>query len=384
MTSRDEHVAATDNRPGVAQVIGTFAGGGAQRLAYNLALGASDHGWRSIGIATREVGYYGESGGTTTPLIALGADVRRPLSLVKAALRFRALVRCHRIDVVHVHGAPSLPFVVAATRMLSRRPKIVFTWQDSESVLEPRQSATRLMIWALRHCARVSGSSRQVAAKLSERAGIDNVGIFHGGVPVTPEPDYEQSGCPLIVWLGRIVPPKDPQILIRAAARLRDAGFRFQVVIIGKPTAATGWYMEETRALIDKLALADIVNAPGFLADEDVADIFRRAEIGVQTSHTEGMSIALMENMMAGLAIVATDVGDTSMAIKNGVSGLLIEPREEDQLVAALERLLKNTEMRVRISRGARLRAVEGFSIQAMVARAAAEYVELVARPPTD
>ncbi len=370
--------ACPDERPCVAQVIGTFADGGAQRLAYNLAVGTSDHGWRSIGIATRVVGYYGESGGGATSLIALGADLKHPASVIKAALRFRALVREQRIDVVHVHGAPSLPFVVGATRWMKRPPQIVFTWQDSESVLEPGRRETRLMIWALRRCARVSGSSRQVSAKLAERARIDQVGIFHGGVPVTAEPGYLQSDNPLIMWLGRIVPPKDPQILIRAASRLRDAGFRFRMVIIGRPDAATGWYMDETRALIDKLGLGPIVSAPGFLRDEELPEIFRQAEISVQTSHTEGMSIALMENMMAGLAIVATNVGDTAIAIEDGSSGLLIEPRNEDQLVGALTKLLQSAELRNTLARRARQRAVIGFSIQAMVARAAAEYRELV------
>jgi glycosyltransferase involved in cell wall biosynthesis len=234
------------------------------------------------------------------------------------------------------------------------------------------------MVWALRRCDAVSGSSRLVAQKLSERAGLKNVGVFHGGVPMSKTPAFRASSAPLILWLGRIVPPKDPQILIRAAARLRDEGFSFKVCIAGKPIPSTVWYMDETRKLIRDLGLDDIVSAPGFVSDADLNDIMSRTEISVQTSHTEGMSIALMEHMMAGIAMVATDVGDTAMAVVDGQTGFLISPKDEGQLVMALRKLLGSPELRLQYSVAGRKTAEMHFSIEAMVSRATSHYMSLL------
>jgi glycosyltransferase involved in cell wall biosynthesis len=188
---------------------------------------------------------------------------------------------------------------------------------------------------------------------------------------------------PLILWLGRIVPPKDPQILIRAAARLRDEGFTFKVCIAGKPIPSTVWYMDETRKMIRDFGLEDIVSAPGFVSDADLQDIMSRAEISVQTSHTEGMSIALMEHMMAGIAVVATDVGDTSMAIIDGDTGLLIPPKDENRLTDALRRMLASSDQRLGFAVAGRKLAEREFSIEAMVSRAAGQYASLVSATHT-
>lgn len=366
--------------PCVAQVIGSFGGGGAQRLAYNLATGLAGRDMRSLGIALRDEGnYVRDADNHGCRIFALRASPKNPLSVLKTFFALRRLIKKECVDLVHVHGAPSLPFVVAATRFMRIKPKLVFTWQDSESVLDKGGFWTRLMIWALRRCDAVSGSSGLVAKKLRERAGLAEVGVFHGGVPLLKAPELRSTPTPLILWLGRIVPPKDPQILVRAAARLRDEGFQFRVCIAGGPIPSTVWYMEETRRLVRELRLDDIVITPGFLSGADLQDIMSRAEISVQTSHTEGMSIALMEHMMAGIAIVATDVGDTAMAIVDGKTGFLIPPKEEDQLVEALRKMLSSPELRLKFAAAGRVVAENHFSIEAMVSRAASEYVSLCA-----
>lgn len=364
-----------------AQIIGTFSGGGAQRLAYNLALGLAEQGVRSYALALRAAGTYAEACDSRVQLISLGTDTTAPKSYVCALFRLRKLINQERIDVVHIHGTFSLPFVILATRFMQGKPKIVFTWQDSESVLDTPGWKQRLMIWALRQCDAVSGSSRIVAQKLHQRTKIAQVNVFHGGVPICQLPNKkEYASPPMIIWLGRIVPSKDPQILIRAAANLRDEGIQFSVSIIGKPIASTAWYMDETKKLIEKLQLQDRVKVLGFLPDDELVRIMHQAEISVQTSHSEGMSIALMEHMMFGLSIVATDVGDTAVAIEDNISGIIIPSKDEEKLTGALRRLLMDVGLRKQLALSARHSAVEHFSIQAMVNRAAIEYQALISR----
>jgi len=353
------------------QIIGSFGGGGAQRLAYNLAQGLAEQGVRSYALALRSGGTYSEIYNPQIKLVTLGAKAQNLLSYIRAFFGLRKLFRKEHIDIAHIHGLSSLPFVILATRFMKHRPKVVFTWQDSESVLDKRGWKQKLIIWALHRCDSISGSSRLVAQKLKDRARISQVSVFHGGVPIIQETiKKEKSSPPMIIWLGRIVPPKDPQILIQAAANLRDEGYQFSVSIIGKPINSTVWYMKETEALIEKLQLQDKVHLLGYLSDEDLQTIMCQADISVQTSHTEGLSIALMEHMMSGLAIVATDVGDTSIAVENDVSGIIIPPKDEKRLTDALRSLIANPARRSELAVAARQRAVDSFSINAMVQRA--------------
>lgn len=364
----------------VAQVLGSFSEGGAQRLAYNLAVGAGLRGARSFAIALRDSGHFAETPPREVSLRALGAGRGGFIQGLKGIVALRRLIVRESIQVLHVHGTRSLPVVVLATSGIRRRVKIAFTWQDSENVLDRAGWQRRVLTWAVRQCDHVSGSSRDVARRLERRTGVANVGVFHGGVPETaPNPVHPASPVS-ILWIGRMVPPKDPQALVRAAASLRDEGHDCVVQLVGSPMGHTDWYFERTKTMIAELQLEDRAFAPGFVPDNDLPPLFAGAHIGVQTSHTEGLSIALMEQMMAGLAIVATDVGDTSCAIEHERNGLLIPPRDDEALVAALRRLIVDPELRQRLGQAARETAIRKFSLEAMTERALQEYVRVTKR----
>jgi glycosyltransferase involved in cell wall biosynthesis len=358
----------------VAQVIGRYDGGGAEQLAYNLAIGLAEMAVRSLAVALRSAGPRGDAAPANFRMVSLRADRWGPVGLALAGLRLRRLIRAEGIGVMHVHGAASLPFVVLATRGLRRRPRLLFTWHNSESILDSGGWRRRVMVWALRRCDGCSGSSRRVAAALRDRAGLPDVGVFHGSVPPCPRPAPASADPPRMLWAGRIVPPKDPQILIRAAARLRAEGLRFSLDLVGAPMAHTAWYLDETRAAVDRLGLGEVVRMPGPLPNVRLREMQAQAQIGVQTSHTEGLSLALLEFMMAGLAIVATDVGDTREAVEDGRSGILVPPRDEEALVEALRRTIRDPGLRSRLGAAARERAMRGYSLEAMARRAVGSY----------
>jgi glycosyltransferase involved in cell wall biosynthesis len=159
-------------------------------------------------------------------------------------------------------------------------------------------------------------------------------------------------------------PLKDPVALVNAAGQLRDAGLLFRIIIAGSATPDITWYAHQFMKTIERHKLTDVIETPGWV--EDVSQLYRRAAIGVQTSHTEGLSMTLLEQMMAGLAIVATDVGDTSVAIENERTGLLIPPGDEAALVDALTRLITDHELRLRLGHAARTEAIRRFTCRAM------------------
>ncbi|MFW5652571.1 MAG: glycosyltransferase family 4 protein [Planctomycetota bacterium] len=374
----------------IAQVLGRLGGGGAQQLALNLAIALSEAGHESSAIALKKsaLGEKPRPIGTTR-VVELAIDDRKRHSLLLGAIRLRRLIRRHRLEVLHVHGSASLPFCIAATRGMLRRPKFHFTWHDSGSVLENESpKKKRMMLWALRHCEGIYGSSTAVTERLQralDAAGISTprARVFRNGVPATDvtglnisregdDTAANDSQPPTLLWMGRLVPPKDPEALIRVAGRLKGEGFRFNIVMAGSTPGHLQPFAERLQTLVNDFGLNETIEFPGWI--DDPTPLLARSAIGVQTSLTEGLSMAVLEQMMAGLPVVGTDVGDTAVALDDGRTGFVI-PKEDDQrLYAALRPLLADPSMRRSMGRAARERAMESFSLKAMARNAVQAY----------
>ncbi|MFN7841300.1 MAG: glycosyltransferase family 4 protein [Pirellula sp.] len=351
-------------------MIGRFGGGGAERLAYNLALALAETGAKSICIAVRDAGGYAAQGGVPVEVHALSAD-RSIGSRVRAALRLRKLLINEKVDVLHVHGSSTIVLCYLVLRTMWRRPQVWFTWHDSGGLPEGSQYRDRIVRRAIRSCQRIFGSSQGVADRLQTVLGGNRrVEVFRNGVPMRDATERCDSPEPNILWLARMVPTKDPQIVIRAAARLATEGLRFKLIMAGDALPAQQAYADETRKLAERLGIADRVQFPGWLDDVAIDQLYREGAIGVQSSLTEGLSMTLLEQMMAGLAIVATDVGDTRVAIVNEQTGLLISATDEPALTHALRRLVIDIPFRCRLAATARQQATAYFSLKAMATTA--------------
>jgi len=356
-----------------AQVIGRFGGGGAERVAWNLALALRDQDVRSTCIALRRSGTYANQA-TDITVMELAAD-NGLLSRLCGLWRLRRFICDERPNLIHVHGPQSLVFTAIAMRGLQQRPQLWFTWHDSGDVLGGNSLRHRLTRWAVRHCDRVFGSSNLVVSRLQAAAGLNGcVSVFRNGVPATPAMADLSTTTPTLLWLARIAPAKDTQILLHAAARLREEGLNFRIILAGNAVPRHEWYEDQTRQLVHDLDLQDIVEMPGWV--DDVPALLERSAIGVQTSHTEGLSMTLLEQMMAGLAVVATDVGDTAVAIEHEKTGLLIPPKDEVALTDALRRVIADVDLCRRFGTAARQKAVVEFSLDTMAQRVLAYIAE--------
>lgn len=355
----------------VAQVIGTYAGGGAQRQAASLVHALAVRGHHSLGIAVREQGAFAQESPSRQRFLSLGASGRGVFGAVAGLARLRSVVVRERIEVLHVHGSFSLPLAVAACVGLRNPPRIVFVWQDSGIVWSGRLPSLHQRL-AIRRCAALLGSSRAVADWLSRIAPEVAVGVFHGGVPAADA--SEAAEVPTMAWVGRWVAGKVPHLLIQAAARLRQEGLAFRATMVGPCIGRRTAFLEEHRRMAADLGLDGVVDLPGEVNDEQLSRLLSRSQIAVQTSDSEGLSMALLEQMTRGMAIVATDVGDTRVALANGECGLLVPPRNLDALTDALRRVVADRGLRERLGSKARKRAIAEYSLDAMARNAEAVY----------
>ena len=366
----------------VAQVMGRYGGGGAERVTYNLAAELHRMGAASFAIAIGEPGSYPALDNSGLPVITLGAKRDSKLSVLRAMSRFRRAVREHRIDLLHVHGGDgSLPFVVLALAGMRRKPKIAYTFHHRGLVYYERGWKLHLRLACLRRCCVFYGDSHEIRDKVtSVDEFADRARVFANAVPESPPAQDIAHNPPTVVWMARVTPIKDPQALIRAAAKLKAEGLDFRVVLAGEARDYEADFMQRTRDLIDQFDLTDRVDMPGWV--DDTPALMRRAQIGVQTSLSEGLSLTLLEQMMTGLCIVATDVADTSVAIEHEQTGLLIPPEDEGALVEALRRVITDRDLRVRLAAAARTAAIDRFSIAAAARRTIDEYRAVIDEKP--
>ena len=358
----------------VAQIMGRFGGGGAERVTYNLARQLHLMGGESICIGIEGRGDYADLDDSGMPVISLDAKPGSKLSVIGAMMRLRRVIKQRKLNLLHVHGGGgSLAFTLLALLGMRNKPKVVFTFHHRDLVYVEWGWKLYLRLWCLRRCEVIYGDSHEIRDKVAQvQQNAYKARVFANAVPMSDAIENIGAPIPTVVWMARVAPVKDPQALIRAAGALKKEGLGFKIVMAGEARDYEQDFMDETRALIDEHDVADRVAMPGWV--HDTFDLMRGAQIGVQTSLSEGLSLTLLEQMMAGLAIVATDVADTSVAIEDGATGLLIPEQNDEALIDALRRVIADVDLRRSLADNARRAAIERFSIDACATRTAAEY----------
>lgn len=181
-----------------------------------------------------------------------------------------------------------------------------------------------------------------------------------GYPPATPvlRPD---DGRPLIVAITLQRPKKGVDKLLHALALLHRRGVGFRACVVGG-----GPLLAANRALASDLKLADHVAFAGLVPD--VRPYLGAADIFVLPSlREESGSLALLEAMQAGCAIVASGIDGMLEDVRHGEDGLLVEPGDAAGLAAAIESLLHDPAHRTRLGSAARRTFEHRFSADAHV-----------------
>jgi D-inositol-3-phosphate glycosyltransferase len=165
---------------------------------------------------------------------------------------------------------------------------------------------------------------------------------------------------PLLLFVGRIQPLKAPDVLLHAAARLREDE-PVQLAIVGGPSgsglAAPSWLTDLVRDL-------DLRNTVRFVPPSDretVADYYRAADITVVPSYTESFGLVALESQACGTPVVAAAVGGLTTAVADGTSGVLVDGHDPDQWAKVIANLLRSPDELARIAGRTRAHA-ERFS----------------------
>jgi len=175
----------------------------------------------------------------------------------------------------------------------------------------------------------------------------------------------------LVGAVGRLHPQKGLTDLLAAIAQVRVHVYPIRLLLIGD-----GELRSELEAQARLLGLSDIVTFAGIRMD--VPEILAALDVFAFPSLWEGLPLAVLEAMAAGLPVVATRVGGIPEAVEDGVTGLLVPPRDPEALAEAIITLLQDRERAVAMGQAGRARVEGYFSVERMVQQTEALYEELI------
>ncbi len=175
---------------------------------------------------------------------------------------------------------------------------------------------------------------------------------------------------------------KGQDVLLEALARLPDTGPRLLWLFAGDGPERSA--LEQRAAALGLLgtALSRRVEARFLGAVRPVDGLLAASDLFCLPSRREGLGVALLEAMAAGLAVVATAIGGMVEAVQDGVSGLLVPVEDVAALARALERL-DDPELRARLGSAAEARAERDFGLERMCEQSEAIYLAVASERPS-
>lgn len=178
---------------------------------------------------------------------------------------------------------------------------------------------------------------------------------------------------PRIAMVARFDAPKDHATLLRALSFLRNQPWTLDLIGDG-PT------QQQARILVEELGLTGRVQ---FLGERrDVGNCLARCQLLALVSDFEGLPLAVLEGMRAGLPVVATDVGGLPEAVSHGVTGLLAPRRDPAELADKLTLLLADPDRRALMGAAGRERFLRKFTFDAMLDQTLDVYASVIRRLP--
>jgi len=350
----------------IGYVIWSLGLGGAEQVVIRLAGDMARRGHRVSIFTLNDPGTFAAAAQAHgVEVISVAKRSRYDISVL---WRLRQAFRARQLDVVHTHLWGANVWGRIAARW-ARVPRLVVTEHNVDTWKRPHHFVIDrcLAPWASSLVA-VSHEVRM----FYERHGVGRGRwqVVYNGVDASTSPArrrgeaYAAMGIereePVVGWIGRLVPAKAPEVLLDAVERAVKAMPSLKVLVIGD-----GPLRARIEAEVARRGLQRTVQLTGLR--RDVPELLAGMDALVFSSEREGLSMAMLEAMAAGVPVIATRVGGTPELIEDGVSGLLAEPGRPQELADRLVELLTHPERAAAMCTTARTRVEHAFSLTRMV-----------------
>jgi glycosyltransferase involved in cell wall biosynthesis len=199
-----------------------------------------------------------------------------------------------------------------------------------------------------------------------------NVRIVYNGVPDHGVSSYTTRNAIKITSLGLVGTRKGTDVLLQALALL-PTRIAWRCIIGGN--GKLSFYAQ----MSSELGIQDRVEFLGWIDGARVVSLLHETDIFVLASRFENQPLTILEAMAAGVPVISTRIGAIPEQIRDGISGILVEPGDAEALRDALMHLIENQEERIAMGRAGRKRYQESFSVRAFADNMVAVYREALA-----
>ena len=358
----------------IVHVVHSLAVGGLENGVVNL-VNRSPAGIRHTVVCMTVTGAFASRLGADVEVQALGkASGHDP----RTFLRLVHLLRRLRPHVVHSRNWATFDAVLAAR--LARVPTVIHG-EHGRDMTDP-EGRIRRRNWLRRASAPLVDRFVAVSEDL-RRWLVDDVGLprpkvvtIHNGVDTVRFAPADSTAARIALGLspdtlvvgtvGRLDPVKGHATLVRAFAAVVRRVPAVLVIVGDGPCRL------ELERLVVALGIARHVRLLGERAD--VPAVLDAVDLFVLPSFAEGLSNTLLEAMAMGLPVVVTRVGGNAELVEDGANGTHVPRHDPEALAAAMATYLEDANLRAVHGKSSRLRAVERFSLERMVAAYTALY----------
>jgi glycosyltransferase involved in cell wall biosynthesis len=314
------------------------------------------------------------------------APVARSYNLAAHLRAYRALValfRRERFDIVHVH-TPVASLIGRLAAWRAGVPRIVYTahgFYFHERMAGPKRFAFMALEWLAGRVTDVLFTQAEEDAATARRCGLirgDLIQAIGNGVdprifhPVEDAAERRRiraangtpDGAVVILMIGRLVAEKGYPELFHAMSKVNA-----ELWVVGERLASDhASAIDGAVAGVERDAvLARRIRFLGYR--RDVPALLRAADIFTLPSHREGMPRSIIEAMMSGLPVVATDIRGSREEVVPGETGALVPVNDAGALAAALNLLVADADLRTRWGAAGRARALMLYDESKVVAR---------------
>ena len=300
---------------------------------------------------------------TRVPVVGLG--YRGPYSYARMLRNLMRVIRQIKPHVIVSHAWSVDALAILATRLYRPRPRIVLfhhtlvEYADLESSTQARWRA-RLLKRAASYTYRCADAI--VAVSPASKDGIvAHFGISAGQISVIPslwdmdktaldaregldDPWFREGHdrVPVVVSCGALLPAKDFPMLLRAFALVRKNRMA-RLAIVGD-----GPMRPKLIGLAEELGITKDFRILGYQPNS--AKYMAQAGVFVSSSVVEGFANVLVEALLVGVPVIATNVGGAAYALDGGRFGLLVPPRDEGRMAEAILTVLNDNSLRAKLS----------------------------------
>lgn len=329
-------------------------------------------------VVTGGKGYLTEACSRLGVRVVLVKALKRNLSLfsdLKALLALTKIVRSEMPDLVHLHSAKAgLLGRIAAKFVGIPCIYTVHGWAFAEGVSRGKKWVSlffeRVFRRLVDHTIVVSNYDRDLALAKGVLASSAKVSVIHNGIDYQPKPQRKaNSGNELqLTTITRLAKQKNIDCMLKAVALLPD-NCRLRIV---------GYGPEEHRLKLfaKELGISNQITFVGEVAN--VTNELLEADLFLMSSKWEGLPIALLEAIRAGLPIIATNVGGVGEIVEDRVNGFLVPSNDHRKMAECIMDLAANEQQRNDFSSSAYIKFKESFQTVDMIQKTLEVYDEVL------